>query len=92
MPRIALLILVFVAAPAAALVTRPLAGRASPPALRLRGGLGDIDPTMFAKVATGLLSANSAFVALAPEKAAEVTHPPPSICSATVRLGGGVSR
>ena len=77
MLRVAVLILFLVAAPAAALVTRPVAGHASPPALRLRGGLGDIDPTMVAKVATGFLSANSALVALAPEKAAEVTTPLP---------------
>jgi len=49
---VTLLILVLVAAPAVALVARPLPGRASTPALRLRGGLGDIDPMMVAKVPT----------------------------------------
>jgi len=76
MRGVSLLILVLVAAPAAALVTRPLAGRANPPALRLRGGLGDIDSMMVAKVATGLSSASAVFVALAPEKAAEVSNSP----------------
>ena len=69
MARLALLIFVYVAVPAAALVTRP-----SPPALRLRGGLGDIDPNMVAKVATGLGSVNAIFVALAPEKAGQVAN------------------
>jgi len=93
MLRSVLLILVIIAAPAAALVKRSIAGGANPPILRLRGGLGSIDPTMVAKVATGLLSANSAFVGLAPEKAAEVTTPPRLFriarCSATVNLGEG---
>jgi len=128
MPRGSLLLLVIVASPASALVRHQLTGRASPPILRLRGGLGGIDPlmalldwergagaaeewnwsaltpsmplggrigptvvegsccgqgvvdisawsTMVAKVATGFLSTNSAFIALAPEKAGEVaTH------------------
>jgi hypothetical protein len=60
-----LLILVLVAAPVAALVKRPLAGSANAPTLRIRGGLGNIDPTMVAKVATGLLSASSALGELA---------------------------
>jgi hypothetical protein len=52
MRSFSLLVLVLVAAPAAALVTRPISGRANPPAMRLRGGLGDIDPTTVAKVPT----------------------------------------
>ena len=126
MPRGSLLLLVIVASPASALVRHHLTGRASPPVLRLRGGLGGIDPlmalldwetetgaaeewnwsamtpamplggrigpavvegsccgqgvvdmsAMVAKVATGFLSTNSAFIALAPEKAGKVaTHP-----------------
>ena len=69
MARLSLLLLVYVAVPATALVTRP-----SPPALRLRGGLGDIDPNMVAKVATGLGSVQAVFTALAPEKAGQVAN------------------
>ncbi|KAJ1482556.1 hypothetical protein T484DRAFT_1803543 [Baffinella frigidus] len=71
MARFSVILLVIVAAPASALVMPPLAGHASPAALLLRGGLGDVDPTMVAKVATGLGSANALFVALAPKQAAE---------------------
>ncbi|KAJ1486620.1 hypothetical protein T484DRAFT_1789085 [Baffinella frigidus] len=65
-----LLLVVIAAVPAAALVTRPLARRETAPALRLRGGMGDIDGVVVAKVATGLCSVNAALLALAPEKAA----------------------
>ena len=46
--------LMLVAAPISALVAHPLAGRASSPTLRLRGGNGEIDRTMVGKVPDGV--------------------------------------
>ena len=46
--------LMLVAAPVSALVAHPLAGRASSPTFRLRGGNGEIDRTMVGKVPDGV--------------------------------------
>ena len=79
MSRISVLLLLLVASPAAALVARPMTARAPAPALRLKGGLGGVDAQLAAQLANGLFSMNGAFAALAPEQAAEVPPPPPSL-------------
>eukprot|EP00286_Rhodomonas_abbreviata_P027143 CAMPEP_0181304542 /NCGR_PEP_ID=MMETSP1101-20121128/9212_1 /TAXON_ID=46948 /ORGANISM="Rhodomonas abbreviata, Strain Caron Lab Isolate" /LENGTH=283 /DNA_ID=CAMNT_0023410319 /DNA_START=62 /DNA_END=913 /DNA_ORIENTATION=- len=59
----------------AALVQHPHAVSVSAPRsapLRLRGGLGDIDPNLVAKIALGPGFANAALCSLAPSKAGEV--------------------
>ncbi|KAJ1485184.1 hypothetical protein T484DRAFT_1794552 [Baffinella frigidus] len=58
-----LLLLVLLFAPASALFTRHLAGRAPAPALRLRGGLGD-GSTIVGKVASYLSPATAAYIGL----------------------------
>jgi hypothetical protein len=65
----ALLVLLFLAAPSSALVMRPLAGRSTAPALRLRGGLGGVDSEVIAKLSTGLGAMSGAYLGLAADKA-----------------------
>jgi hypothetical protein len=64
-----LALLVILAAPSAALVTRPLAGRSAAPTLRLRGGLGGVDSEVVAKLSTGLGVMSGAYLGLAADKA-----------------------
>ena len=78
--RFYILLLVFAAAPVAALVTRPLWGRTTAPALRIRGGMADVDPVIVAKVAVGLAGTNGLFLALAPEQASKVSATLPASC------------
>jgi hypothetical protein len=78
--RFYVLLFVLAAAPAAALVTRPLTARATSPALRLRGGMADVDPVIVAKVAVGLAGTNGLFLALAPEQASKVSATLPASC------------
>jgi len=78
--RFYVLLLVLAAAPTAALSTRPLPGRATAPALRLRGGMADVDPVMVAKVAVGLAGTNGLFLALAPEQASKASATSPPVC------------
>lgn len=64
-----LALLVLLAAPAAALVTRPLPSRSTAPALRLRGGLSSVDSTVVAKLSTGLGVVSGGYLGLAADKA-----------------------
>ena len=64
-----LALLVIVAAPSAALVTHPLAGRSTTPTLRLRGGLGGVDSEVVAKFSSGLGVLSGAYLGLAADKA-----------------------
>ncbi|KAJ1491783.1 hypothetical protein T484DRAFT_1773515 [Baffinella frigidus] len=60
-------LLLIALAPAAALVTGPLAGREIAPPLRLRGGLAGIDPVKVASVSTGLSCGHAASLGLVHE-------------------------
>ena len=65
-------LLALLAVPSAALLATHHSLHARPPALKLRGGVGGVDPLLVAKIATGLELAHSSFTVLAPEKAGEV--------------------
>ena len=64
-----LALFVVLAAPCAALVTHPLAGRSTAPTLRLRGGLGGVDSEVVAKFSSGLGVMSGAYLGLAADKA-----------------------
>ena len=70
----AALLLALLAVPSAALFATQHSLHDPTPALKLRGGVGGVDPLMVAKIATGLELAHSSFTVLAPEKAGEVSY------------------
>ena len=67
------LLLALLAVPSAALLATQHSLHAPTPAPKLRGGVGNVDPVLVAKIATGLELAHSSFTVLAPEKAGEVS-------------------